>query len=114
MDCMRMLNTKRLLSLFVGLLMIGIVSLTTFNLSSNTCVSYADEGLDDIDLSKAADAAKNGMIAGAVSGAALEAAGGMAAGPVGAAVGAINGAIDGAVVGAIYEATVSILEDIKK
>lgn len=109
MDCMRMLNTKRLLSLFVVVLMIGTVSLTTFSSSSNTYVSYADEGLDDIDLSKAADAAKDGMIAGAVSGAALE-----AAGPVGAAVGAINGAIDGAVVGAIYEATVSILEDIKK
>ena len=38
-----MLNTKRLLSLFVVVLMIGTVSLTTFNSSSSTCVSYADD-----------------------------------------------------------------------
>ena len=43
MDCMRMLNIKRLLSLFVGILMIGTVSLSTFNSSSSTCVSYADD-----------------------------------------------------------------------
>ena len=45
MDYMRLLNIKRLLSLFVGVLMIGTVSLTTFNASSSTCVSYADDDM---------------------------------------------------------------------
>ena len=96
MDCMRMLNTKRLLSLFVGVLMIGTVSLTTFNSSSNTCVSYADdEGWGDV----VSTAVGNAGVVGGL----LGAAGAVVAGPEGAAVGTLVGSGIGAVAGAVTQ-----------
>lgn len=84
-----MLNTKRLLSLFVVVLMIGTVSLTTFNSSSKTCVSYADdEGWDDVK-----EVAKEV----AVHAATHAAIGAVVGGPTGAAAGAVAGAATGLV-----------------
>ena len=95
-----MLNTKRLLSLFVVVLMIGTVSLTTFNSSSNTCVSYADdEGLDDV--KKAVKEVVVHTAAGAAAGAAI---GAVVGGPAGAATGAVTGAVHGAVSGVVTAA----------
>ena len=101
MDCMRMLNTKRLLSLFVGILMIGTVSLSTFNSSSSTRVSYADDGLDDIDADKIGKAMANGMTDGAVAGAVTGFMGGSTLGPAGTVAGAVGGAGIGAVAGGV-------------
>ena len=90
-------NGKKIFSLLGVLLIVGSVSLST---SVN---SYADDGLEDIDLKKAMDTACTDACAGAAGGAVVGAATGGAAG---AAAGAVGGAVEGA--------ARSIIEDIKK
>ena len=84
-------NGKKIFSLLGVLLIVGSVSLST---SVN---SYADDGLEDIDLGKAQDSARRAALVGAAVGGALEGA---------------PGAIMGGAAGGATAFLGSIIEDI--